>query len=88
MLLANPVMNLDAIHALLYLASWPLPSIRLVTDPSTTLVSIAMTNSMMMGLHTGRGSHREFCIGLRKYCESTNEEASSTWLACCILAQK
>lgn len=87
-LLPKPVMQLEDIHAMLFLACWPLPTIRLVTDPSTTLVSIAMTNAMMMGLHTSRGSNREFCIGLRKTCECTDAEAASTWIGCCVLAER
>lgn len=88
MMLGNSIVNMEGVHALLYLATWPLPTIRLVTDPTSTLVNVAMTNAMMMGLHTGRGSHPEFCIGARKLCQSTDEEAAATWMACCLLSQK
>ncbi|KAJ4153351.1 hypothetical protein LMH87_009841 [Akanthomyces muscarius] len=86
--LIDPVMSLETAHAALFLCAWPLPVIRLLTDSSTTYVSIVMTGIMMIGAHTGRGSHKQFCVGTRKARIFTDEEASSTWMACCILAQK
>ncbi|EJP69249.1 Zn(II)2Cys6 transcriptional activator [Beauveria bassiana ARSEF 2860] len=87
--LMDPVMTLETAHAALFLCSWPLPVIRLLTDSSTTYISIVMTGIMMIGVHTGRGSHKQFCVGTRrKGGIFTDEEAASTWMACCVLAQK
>ncbi|KAM3427673.1 hypothetical protein NHJ13734_008898 [Beauveria thailandica] len=87
--LMDPVMTLETAHAALFLCSWPLPVIRLLTDSSTTYISIVMTGIMMIGVHTGRGSHKQFCVGTRrKGGIFTDEEAASTWMACCVLAEK
>lgn len=80
--------GLEEIHALLLLASWPPPTIRFVNDPSATFASLALNSAMLLGLHTGRGSHREFIVGLRKDRTSTDEEASATWVASCAVAQR
>lgn len=87
-LLSTPVVGLEAIHALLLMCAWPLPTIRFTTDPSTTLGAIAMNLCMVAGLHTGKGSHPEFSLGARQNVTSTNEEASATWIQVCILAQR
>ncbi|OAA58892.1 Zn(2)-C6 fungal-type DNA-binding domain protein [Cordyceps fumosorosea ARSEF 2679] len=86
--LMEPAMTLETAHAALFLCAWPLPVIRLLTDTSTTYISIVMTGIMMIGAHTGRGSHKQFCIGSRKARVFSDEEAASTWVACCALAQK
>lgn len=86
--LIDPAMGLETAHAALFLCAWPLPTIRLLTDSSTTYISIVMTGIMMIGVHTGRGSHKQFCVGTRKTRVFSDEEAASTWMACCVLAQK
>lgn len=87
-MMSSAVLGLDEIHAILLVCAWPYPTIRFVTDPSSMLVSIAMNACMSLGLHTGRGSHPQFCVGSRHCYTSTDEEASSTWIACCLLAQR
>lgn len=85
---ADPTVGLEGIHAMILLCTWPLPTIRFMTDPSTVLANVALTASMLLGLHTGKGSHGEFCLGLRNHIEATDEEASTTWLASCYVAQR
>ncbi|KAH8125096.1 hypothetical protein FP744_10002711 [Trichoderma asperellum] len=87
-MMSSAVLGLDEIHAILLICAWPYPTIRFVTDPSSMLVSIAMNACTSLGLHTGRGSHPQFCVGSRHGYTSTDEEASSTWIACFLLAQK
>lgn len=87
-LLSTPIMSLEETHALLLMCAYPLPAIRFVTDPSTTFAGIAMNICMLLGLHTGKGAHQEFCIGSRQHITCTDEEASSTWFLACILAQR
>ncbi|KAK5989107.1 Protein PBN1 [Cladobotryum mycophilum] len=87
-MLSIPALGLEEIHAILFICAWPLPTVRFATDPSSMLANVAMNASMMLGLHTGRGSNPQFCVGLRNPLTSTDEEASATWAACCILAQK
>ncbi|UNI21478.1 hypothetical protein JDV02_007466 [Purpureocillium takamizusanense] len=87
-MISVPAMNLESIHALLFLCTWPLPNIRFVTDPSSMLASIATTSAKLLGCHTGRGSHPHFSVGMRQHFLSSDEEAASTWLACCLLSQR
>ncbi|CAG9996558.1 unnamed protein product [Clonostachys byssicola] len=87
-LVSSPVMNLEAVHALLLICVYPLPTIRFATDPSTTFATLALHFCTQLGLHTGRGSHSEFCAGQRQHISCTSEEASVTWLSACILAER
>lgn len=87
-MMSNAVLGLDEIHAILLICAWPYPTIRFVTDPSSMFAAIAMNSCMSLGLHTGRGSHPQFCVGSRHGYTSTDEEAASTWIACCLIAQK
>ena len=85
---STTVLNLDNIHALLILCCWPLPTIRFMSDPSNMLASVAMNTAMLLGSHTGRGKNPQFLVGLRQNMQSTDEEASSTWLAACLMTSK
>ncbi|KAI8660591.1 Zn(2)-C6 fungal-type domain-containing protein [Fusarium keratoplasticum] len=87
-LLAAVALDLEAIHAILIICAWPFPTIRFVTDPSPLLISVAFNSCMLLGLHTGRGSHSRFLIGGRQNLTSTDHDASVTWIFCCILSQK
>ncbi|KOS19616.1 Regulatory protein LEU3 [Escovopsis weberi] len=87
-MLSIPALGLEEIHAILLACMWPFPTTRLATDPGSMLANIAMNAAMMLGLHTGRGSHPQFCLGLRNPLTSTDEEASATWAACCIVVQR
>lgn len=88
LMVSAPALGLEAVHALLFLCTWPLPNIRFVTDPSSTFAGIAMNSAQLLGCHSGRGSHPHFTVGLRQHLHATDEEASATWLACCLLAQR
>lgn len=87
-LLRAVALDMETIHVLLIICSWPFPTIRFVTDPSPTFVSSALNACMLLGLHTGRGSHPSFLIGGRQHMTCTDYEASITWMFCCILAQR
>ncbi|KJZ77017.1 hypothetical protein HIM_03338 [Hirsutella minnesotensis 3608] len=87
-MMAVPALSLEAIHVLLLICTWPLPNIRFVTDPSSTFAAIALHAAKLLGCHVGRGSHSHFAVGMRQHLQSSDEEASATWLACCMLAQR
>ncbi|KAL6824983.1 hypothetical protein V8C40DRAFT_245283 [Trichoderma camerunense] len=87
-MMASTVLGLDEIHTILLVCAWPYPTIRFVTDPSSMFAGIAMNACVSLGLHTGRGSHPQFCVGSRHGYTSTDEEASSTWIACCLISQR
>ncbi|KAK2592525.1 hypothetical protein QQS21_009770 [Conoideocrella luteorostrata] len=81
-------LNFDAVHAMLIMCTFPMPTIRFVTDPSPTLAAIALNTALGLGCHTGQGKNAQFLVGLRQHFQATDEEASATWLACCLLAQR
>jgi transcriptional regulatory protein LEU3 len=88
---ASPTMGLEGVHALLLLAAWPLPAVRLSTDPSGALVGVALNACMCMGLHVGVRSRGEFATAMKQRMVLnglTDEDAAATWAACCTLAQK
>ena len=76
------ITTLETVHAVLFLCAWPLPNLRLLIDPSTNLVSLITSGAMLLGVQTGRGSSKEFCVGGRRECIFSDEEAASTWFAC------
>lgn len=82
------VTTLETVHAVLFLCAWPLPNLRLLIDPSTNLISLITSGAMLLGVQTGRGSSKEFCVGGRRECIFSEEEAASTWFACCSLSTK
>ncbi|KAF4591598.1 putative C6 transcription factor (Leu3) [Ophiocordyceps camponoti-floridani] len=88
MVASTPALDLDAVHALLLLCAWPLPSVRFVTDPSSMLAAVALNAASLLGCHVGRGAHPHFAVGMRRHLRATDEEASATWVACCVLAQR
>ncbi|KAG8415041.1 hypothetical protein J3458_008924 [Metarhizium acridum] len=83
-----PALDFDAVQALLIICTWPMPNIRFVVDPSPTFAGIATTTALGLGCHTGQGKNSQFLVGLRQNFHATDEEASSTWLACCMLSQR
>ena len=85
---ATPLVRLEEVHAMLLVCAYPLPGTRLVTDPSTMLASVAVAACMMLGLHTGRGAHGEFCVGSRQSVSCSDDEAARTWMAACVLSQR
>ncbi|SCN93811.1 related to transcription factor [Fusarium fujikuroi] len=87
-LLQAITLDLESIQTLLIICTWPFPTIRFVTDPSPNFISSALNACMLLGLHTGRGSHPSFLIGGRQHMTCTDYEASITWVFCSILAQR
>ncbi|KAI8262342.1 hypothetical protein K4K58_000647 [Colletotrichum sp. SAR11_239] len=85
---SNPPISISTINALLVLCTWPLPTIRFLNDPSASYVAIAQNAALLLGLHTGRGTHPEFCIGPNRQTDITDEEACFAWMGCNIQAQR
>ncbi|VZH96890.1 unnamed protein product [Fusarium fujikuroi] len=79
-LLQAITLDLESIQTLLIICTWPFPTIRFVTDPSPNFISSALNACMLLGLHTGRGSHPSFLIGGRQHMTCTDYEASITWV--------
>ena len=80
--------SMEAIHAVLLLCTWPLISVRLVSDSCMLLTQSAMNGCASLGLHTGQGSHPEFCFGPRSEMVASDEEAAATWVGACIATQR
>ncbi|KAK6208047.1 binuclear zinc transcription factor [Colletotrichum tabaci] len=82
-----PPISMSTINALLVLCAWPLPTIRFLNDPSSSYVAIAQNAALGLGLHTGR-NHPEFCIGMHRQTDITDEEACFAWMGYNIQAQR
>ncbi|KAK1980855.1 hypothetical protein LZ30DRAFT_721935 [Colletotrichum cereale] len=85
---ATPPISISTVNALLVLCTWPLPTIRFLSDPSSSYVAIAQNAALLLGMHTGRGTHPEFCIGPNRQTDITDEEACFTWMGYNIQAQR
>ncbi|KAK2008107.1 hypothetical protein LZ32DRAFT_29864 [Colletotrichum eremochloae] len=85
---STPPISMGTINALLVLCTWPLPTIRFLRDPSSSYVAIAQNAALLLGMHTGRGTHPEFCIGPNMQTDITDEEACYTWMGYNIQAQR
>lgn len=88
LMLSTASATLESIHALLIACNWPLPTIRFLTDPCPSLLAVAMVACMQLGLHLGKGTGEDYGCGERNNAKCTDEEAASTWLACCMLSTK
>lgn len=88
LMLSTASATLESVHALLIICNWPLPTIRILTDPCPSLLAVATVASMQLGLHLGKGTGEAFGCGERHNAKCTDEEAASTWLACCTLATR
>jgi len=80
-------LSLPQIQAILLIAAWALyPGARFINDPALWLMSTATNSCLLLGLHTGRGTHAEFShVGVAG-SRISDHEASVTWVACCILS--
>jgi transcriptional regulatory protein LEU3 len=84
---AHPPLRLPSINALLILAAWPLPTMRLMADPSSMYTGLAMNACFILGLHTGKGNQPEFRAPRHDY-ESSDEEATYTWAGCNVVSAR
>ena len=87
-LLAAWPLGLAATNALLILCAWPLPTVRVLSDPSLMYAPVALAACMALGLHTGSGGHREFPLPLRAAAGVSDEEARHTWAGANIITQR
>ncbi|KZL78437.1 binuclear zinc transcription factor [Colletotrichum tofieldiae] len=85
---STPPISMSTVNALLVLCTWPLPTIRFLNDPSSSYVAIAQNAALLLGLHTGSGTHPEFCIGPNRQTDITDEEACFAWMGYNIQAQR
>ncbi|KAL2886339.1 putative transcription factor SEF1 [Ceratocystis lukuohia] len=84
--LCSHLVPVASINALLLLSMWSLPTERLLSDPALTYASIAVSASLVVGLHTMKGGHAHFCFGPRKM-DVSDEEAAYSWAGCNIVGQ-
>jgi transcriptional regulatory protein LEU3 len=83
-----PPLPIGVINALLLLCAWPFTTIRFLRDPSSIFSSIAMSSCFLVGLHTGRGEHRELVNNPNFQIRNTDEEATYTWAGFNIISQR
>lgn len=88
LMLSTASATLESVHALLIVCNWPLPTIRFLTDPCPSLLAVATVACMQLGLHLGKGTGEAYGCGERHNAKCSDEEAASTWFACCTLSTK
>ncbi|KAK4946099.1 Regulatory protein leu3 [Elasticomyces elasticus] len=75
------------VQAMLLLASWPLPDVRLWTDKSLTFTKMAMNLAMMMGMHRPGCEHEYSKDSAQASNNWDTLERSRTWIAAAALCQ-
>ncbi|KAI1501226.1 hypothetical protein F5X99DRAFT_383186 [Biscogniauxia marginata] len=84
--LATP-MSMPVINAFILVCAWGFPDSRFVNDP-TALFSSAIGNAaILLGIHTGKGAHPEYSVGVFQN-SFTDEEAAYTWAGYNIVSQR
>ena len=80
-------LGLHHINALILVCTWCFPDVRFVTDRTTLFSGIAANACLLLGIHTGKGRHKEYTVGQFPN-EFTDEEAAFTWAGCNIVSQR
>ncbi|KAI1378344.1 hypothetical protein F4677DRAFT_412923 [Hypoxylon crocopeplum] len=84
---ATVPLTMASINALIILSSWIFPDVRFINDPTTLFSGACMNAALQLGIHTGKGAHREYSVGVFQNSFS-DEEASFTWAGYNIIAQR
>ncbi|KAE9369652.1 hypothetical protein N431DRAFT_427821 [Stipitochalara longipes BDJ] len=83
--ISAPPLTITAIQALLLLCMWPFPDLRIWSDNSLFLSSIAVNSAMHMGLH--RPQHLHEYIRYAGFERLPVDGHIKTWAACNIVSQ-
>lgn len=78
---------LELIQAIILLSTWPFPVSTMNTDPSFTIMSVAKTAALSLGLHRPE-SARDFLRVNAHLSPKEVQEAVKTWAGCYIAAQR
>ncbi|KAI1608239.1 hypothetical protein EDD36DRAFT_423662 [Exophiala viscosa] len=84
---ASNTSSTQHVQAMLLLASWPLPDVRLWTDKSLTFSKMAMNSAMMMGMHRPGCEHEYSKDSAQPGNRWDVLERSRTWIASAALCQ-
>ncbi|KAH8673962.1 hypothetical protein BX600DRAFT_221555 [Xylariales sp. PMI_506] len=79
--------TIHTINALILVSAWPLPDVRFLNDPTPIITGSLINICMLLGIHTGKGAHPEFSLGVFQN-SFTDEEAACTWAGCNIISQR
>lgn len=75
------------INALVLICAWSFPDVRFIRDPTCLFSTVAMNACLLLGLHLGKGSHKEYTIG-HFQAGFSDEEAALTWAGYNIVSQR
>ncbi|KIX01449.1 uncharacterized protein Z518_09175 [Rhinocladiella mackenziei CBS 650.93] len=84
---ASNTFSTQHVQAMLLLASWPLPDIRLWTDKSLTISIMGMKSAMIMGMHRPGCEHEYSKDSAQLNTRWDALERSRTWIASVALCQ-
>jgi transcriptional regulatory protein LEU3 len=80
-------LTIHSVNALILVSTWVFPDVRFISDPTSIFSGVIMNAALLLGIHTGKGSHPEYSIGMFQN-NFTNEEAHYTWAGYCITSQR
>lgn len=80
-------LSIHSINALILVCTWSFSDVRFINDPGSMFAGVAMNAALLLGIHTGKGSNREFSFGVFQN-NFTDEEAAFTWAGYNITTQR
>ncbi|KAI1854941.1 hypothetical protein JX266_001059 [Neoarthrinium moseri] len=80
-------LSIHSINALILVCTWVFPDIRFLNDPTSMFTGATTNASLLLGIHSGKGSHPEYSIGMFQN-HFRDEEAHYTWAGYNIITQR
>lgn len=80
-------LSIHVVNALILVSTWVFPDVRFINDPTSIFSGVIMNAALLLGIHSGKGSHPEYSIGMFQN-NFSDEEAHYTWAGYCITAQR
>lgn len=80
-------LSIHLINALILVGTWVFPDVRFINDPTSIFSGVIMNAALLLGIHSGKGSHPEYSIGMFQN-NFSDEEAQFTWAGYCITSQR
>lgn len=80
-------LSIHVVNALILVNTWVFPDVRFISDPTSIFSGVIMNAALLLGIHSGKGSHPEYSIGMFQN-NFSDEEAHYTWAGYCITAQR
>ncbi|KAK6081981.1 hypothetical protein SCUP515_02760 [Seiridium cupressi] len=80
-------LSIHSINALILVSTWVFTDVRFLNDPTSIFSGVTMNAAQLLGIHSGKGSHPEYSVGMFQN-NFSDEEAHFTWAGYCITSQR